>query len=105
VRLALQTSSHEAAVSAAVHGGGLACLARFRADREDWLIRLAVPSFLRSREADHRSDRISFMSSAFNYEAGDRTLPNQTVPVHAEEISVAAVQLKNKMVKVSSISG
>ena len=42
-RIALQTSSHEAAVSAAVHGGGLACLARFRADREDGLIRLAVP--------------------------------------------------------------
>jgi DNA-binding transcriptional LysR family regulator len=43
-RIALQTSSHEAAVSAAVHGGGLACLARFRADGEGRLIRLAVPS-------------------------------------------------------------
>lgn len=40
----MQTSSHEAAVSAAVHGGGLACLARFRADQEPGLIRLAAPS-------------------------------------------------------------
>ena len=43
-RIALQTSSHEAAVSAAVHGGGLACLARFRADREPGLERLTAPT-------------------------------------------------------------
>jgi len=43
-RVAIQTSSHEAAVSAALHGGGLACLARFRADAEPGLVRLAVPS-------------------------------------------------------------
>ncbi len=43
-RVAMQTSSHEAAVSAAVHGGGLACLARFRADHEAGLARLHVPS-------------------------------------------------------------
>jgi DNA-binding transcriptional LysR family regulator len=43
-RVALQTTSHEAAVSAAVHSGGLACLARFRADREAGLTRLIVPS-------------------------------------------------------------
>ena len=43
-RIALQTSSHEAAVSAALQGGGLACLARFRADREPCLTRLATPS-------------------------------------------------------------
>jgi DNA-binding transcriptional LysR family regulator len=43
-RVAVQTSSHEAAVSAAVHSGGLACLARFRADREGGLTRLSVPS-------------------------------------------------------------
>jgi DNA-binding transcriptional LysR family regulator len=43
-RVAMQTSSHEAAVSAAVHDGGLACLARFRADREPSLTRLVVPS-------------------------------------------------------------
>ncbi|MDQ2802308.1 MAG: LysR family transcriptional regulator [Pseudomonadota bacterium] len=43
-RVAMQTSSHEAAVAAAVHGGGLACLARFRADREEGLTRLSVPS-------------------------------------------------------------
>jgi DNA-binding transcriptional LysR family regulator len=42
-RVSLQTSSHEAAVSAAIQGGGLACLARFRADREPGLIRLPVP--------------------------------------------------------------
>ena len=43
-RTAIQTSSHEAAVSAAVHGGGLACLARFRADQETGLARLAPPT-------------------------------------------------------------
>lgn len=43
-RIAVQTSSHEAAVSAAVHSGGLACLARFRADREHGLTRLLAPS-------------------------------------------------------------
>jgi len=42
--IAMQTSSHEAAVLAAVNGGGLACLARFRADREAGLIRLRVPT-------------------------------------------------------------
>lgn len=42
-RVALQTSSHEAAVAAAVHGGGLACLARFRADGEAGLRRLPAP--------------------------------------------------------------
>ena len=42
-RVAIQTSSHEDAVSAAIHGGGLACLARFRADREPGLVRLEVP--------------------------------------------------------------
>ena len=43
-RIAVQTSSHEAAVSAAVHCGGLACLARFRADREHGLTRVIAPS-------------------------------------------------------------
>lgn len=43
-RVALQTNSHEAAVLAAAQGGGLACLARFRADRESGLTRLTVPS-------------------------------------------------------------
>ena len=33
-KIVFQTSSHEAAVSAALEGSGLACLARFRADRE-----------------------------------------------------------------------
>jgi DNA-binding transcriptional LysR family regulator len=42
-RVAIQTTSHEAAVSAAINGGGLACLARFRADHEPGLTRLAVP--------------------------------------------------------------
>ena len=42
-RVALQTSSHEAAVSAALDGAGLACLARFRADREAGLMCLAAP--------------------------------------------------------------
>jgi len=43
-RIAMQTSSHEAAVSATVYGGGLACLARFRADQEAGLVRLPAPS-------------------------------------------------------------
>jgi hypothetical protein len=43
------------------------------------------------------------MSSAFNYEAGDRTLPNQTVPVHAEEISVSRRQVAGDRVQVSTI--
>lgn len=43
-RIAVQTNSHEAAVAAALHGGGLACLARFRADREAGLRRLATPT-------------------------------------------------------------
>ena len=42
-RVAMQTGSHEAAVAAALHGGGLACLARFRADPEAGLRRLPVP--------------------------------------------------------------
>ena len=42
-RIAMQTTRHEAAVVAAINGGGLACLARFRADREDGLQRLTVP--------------------------------------------------------------
>ncbi len=42
-RIAMQTGSHEAALLAAVHGGGLACLARFRADSEERLVRLVVP--------------------------------------------------------------
>lgn len=40
----MQTSSHEAAVAAAVQSGGLACLARFRADQESGLTRLVTPS-------------------------------------------------------------
>jgi DNA-binding transcriptional LysR family regulator len=47
-RVAMQTSSHEAAVSAALHSGGLACLARFRADREPGLTRLTAPSAIPS---------------------------------------------------------
>lgn len=43
-RIGMQTSSHEAAVLATANGGGLACLACFRADREDRLVRLEVPS-------------------------------------------------------------
>ena len=43
-QVTLQTSSHEAAVLAAMHGGGLACLARFRADKEAGLVRIEVPT-------------------------------------------------------------
>ena len=43
-RLGLQTSSHEALLSTTRSGGGLACLARFRADGEPGLIRLKTPS-------------------------------------------------------------
>ena len=41
-RVSVQTSSHEAAVAATLHGGGIGCLARFRADREPALKRLTV---------------------------------------------------------------
>ncbi len=43
-RQGLQTSSHEALVVAARSGGGLACLARFRADRDPSLTRLDTPT-------------------------------------------------------------
>ncbi len=59
-RVTLQTSSHEAAVMAAAHGGGLACLARFRADREHNLIRLATPTAAPSADVwlvVHRDNR------------------------------------------------
>lgn len=49
-RVAMQTTSHEAAVHAALHGGGLACLARFRADRETGLTCLDVPTPIPSAE-------------------------------------------------------
>lgn len=43
-RISIQTSSHEAAVAAALHGAGLACLGCFRADREPGLVKLTTPS-------------------------------------------------------------
>ena len=42
-RIAIRTSSHETAVQAAIHGAGLCCLARFRADPESELVRLKPP--------------------------------------------------------------
>ena len=42
-RIALQTSSHEAALAAAVEGAGLASLLRYRADKEPKLVRIKVP--------------------------------------------------------------
>ena len=42
-KVVFQTSSHEAAVLAAARGSGVACLARFRADREASLVRLSPP--------------------------------------------------------------
>jgi DNA-binding transcriptional LysR family regulator len=41
-RVAMQTSSHAAALAAAVQGGGLASLIRFRGDREPGLVRVAT---------------------------------------------------------------
>jgi len=43
-RVAMQTSSHEASVLAAAHGGGLACLACFRADLQAELVRIKAPN-------------------------------------------------------------
>lgn len=43
-KVVFQTSSHEAALLAAAHGSGLACLARFRADQEPGLVRLRAPT-------------------------------------------------------------
>lgn len=42
-KVVFQTSSHEAALLAAVQGSGLVCLARFRADKEAGLVRLIPP--------------------------------------------------------------
>jgi DNA-binding transcriptional LysR family regulator len=41
-RVAMQTSSHEASVVAAASGGGLACLACFRAETQPGLLRIAA---------------------------------------------------------------
>lgn len=43
-RVSLQTTNHEAAIMSALHGGGLACLARFRADQENGLTRILTPA-------------------------------------------------------------
>ena len=43
-RVCVQTTGHEAAVKAAAHDGGLACLACFRADQEPGLKRIASPT-------------------------------------------------------------
>ena len=50
-RVAMQTSSHEAAVSTAINGGGLACLARFRGEQEGGLQRLEIPRRLSPKPA------------------------------------------------------
>ena len=42
-RIAMQTSSHEAALGATLEGAGLASLVRFRADRESGLVRVHIP--------------------------------------------------------------
>ncbi len=42
-RVSMQTSSHAAALAAALEGGGLVSLIRFRADREDGLVRVTPP--------------------------------------------------------------
>lgn len=42
-RVAMQTSSHEAAVAATLEGAGLASLVRFRADLETGLVRVPIP--------------------------------------------------------------
>ena len=44
------------------------------------------------------------MSSAFNREEGDRTSPDQIVPVHAEEISVSRRQVAGDTVQVSTLT-
>jgi stress response protein YsnF len=56
------------------------------------------------RTIDYRSDRISIMSSAINHEMGDRTSSDQTVPMHAEEISVSRQQVSGDTVQVSTIT-
>lgn len=94
-RVAIQTSSHEAAVSAAIHGGGLACLARFRADREPGLVRLDVPPPIPRAEmflVVHRDNRqtprirvaLAHITEWVRREAGD-LLPDETGRVAAAE--------------------
>jgi stress response protein YsnF len=44
------------------------------------------------------------MSPAINHEMGDRILPDQTVPVHGEEISVSRRQVSGDTVQVNTIT-
>jgi DNA-binding transcriptional LysR family regulator len=59
-QIAMRTGSHDAAMIAASHGGGLACLARFRADQEPSLMALEAPVVAPSAElwlVVHRDNR------------------------------------------------
>ena len=61
-RIVMRTDSHEAAVSAALQGNGLVCLARFRADREVGLTRLPTPTAIPKADvwlAFHRDNRVN----------------------------------------------
>ena len=84
-RVALQTSSHEAAAVAALRGGGLACLACFRANREDGLIRLMTPTrtpdsgmWMVTHKDNRRNARIRVVLS--HIVEGVRSVANQLCP-------------------------
>jgi DNA-binding transcriptional LysR family regulator len=70
-RIALHTGSHEAAVSAAVHGCGLACLARFRGDYRSGLTQVAIPTSVPSSEVwlvVHKDNRkVARIRAALNH--------------------------------------
>ncbi|NEU14991.1 LysR family transcriptional regulator [Methylobacterium sp. BTF04] len=92
-RVVLQTSSHEAAVLAAANGGGLACLARFRADNEPRLTRMEVPAEPPSADIlllvhkdnrdtprirvvlDHIAECIQALGSMLQPDDADKTVP------------------------------
>jgi DNA-binding transcriptional LysR family regulator len=89
-RVSMQTRSHEAAVSAAIQGGGLACLARFRADREEGLVRLPIPSPVPTARiwlVVHRDNRQTprIRAAMTHITEGVRQLGTKLYPLDAEK--------------------
>ena len=89
-RISIQTSSHEAAVAAALHGAGLVCLARFRADHEPGLTRLDPPTpvpsagiWLVVHRDNRQTPRIRVMLTVIT--EGTRAIRQMLEPVDARQ--------------------